>query len=112
MSDDDDLFNPNAYEDKQEAEALAAMKEDLNSVVTIHEIEGAGQTPVTKLDIISHSWRQTATRLLRVIDEDSWIRYKALKYAGGDNPDHATRMKAYEFAVIAFLRASYKLANC
>ena len=112
MSEADMPFDANAFEHAQEVEKLAALKEDLNTPVTTHEIEGVGETPITKLDIVSHAWRRTATNVLQVIDPEGYAAYRRMKYGAGKNPDHATRMKAYEFAVRRFLRVSYKLANC
>ncbi len=111
MSEGDKPFDANAFEHAKEKEKLAAAKEDLTTPVTTHEIEGVGETLVTKLDIISHGWRQTAVRLLRVLDPEAYQRYRKLKYGAGKNPDHRTRMKAYQFAVARFLEASYKIAG-
>ena len=49
--------------------------------------------------------------MLKIIDPAAYKKYREMKYSGGQNPDHATRMAAYKFAVHAFLEASYKLAN-
>ncbi len=104
-------FDANSFEKKQKADKLAAAKEDLTTPVTTHKIEGVGETLVTKLDIISHGWRQTAVRLLRVLDPDGYQQYRKLKYGAGKNPDHRTRMKAYQFAVARFLDVGYKIAG-
>jgi hypothetical protein len=110
--DQDGAFDANAFEKQQDAEKLEAAKQHLTTPVTAHHIEGTeGETPITQLDIISTQWRQTATRILKVINPEAYAKYREMKYAGGPSPDHATRMKAYEYAVIEFLHASYKLAN-
>jgi hypothetical protein len=67
--------------------------------------EGAdGQTyPVTRLDCIHTQWRQTATSLLRLLDSESYKKYREMKYANGPNPDLATRKAAYMFAFEKFM---------
>jgi hypothetical protein len=112
MGNQDQPFDANAFENQQESEKLEQMKAHLTEPVTAHHIEGTeGETPITRLDMLSSQWRQTATHLLKVIDPKAYAKYREMKYAGGPNPDHATRMAAYKFAVHAFLDASYKLAN-
>lgn len=109
---DDTPFDANAFEHQQEQQQIEAAKADLTTPITMHHIEGTdGETPITRLDMMSSQWRRTATGILKIIDPKAYKTYREMKYANGSSPDHATRLKAYEFAVIAFLRASYKLAN-
>jgi hypothetical protein len=102
-------FDANAFEKKQEAVKLAAAAEDLKSVVTSHDIEGVGETPISKLDIISSRWRQTAAQALKAENPEGYEEYRTLKYPDGPDskPDFATRKKAYRFAVLRFLNISY-----
>ncbi len=105
----DEPFDANAFEHAQEKEKLASQKEDLTSIVTTHEIEGAGETPITKLDILSSQWRRTAVQILKDLDAEAYEKYRTMKYPDGaeSKPDLATRKKAYGFAVEAFLDLSY-----
>ncbi len=113
MTDDETPFDANAFEKAQKKERQESLKETLLTPLGTTELQpGQGETPITPLDVVSHTWRQQATELLKVIDPTAYQQYRTLKYAAGKNPDHKCRMEAYEFAVIAFLRASYKLANC
>ena len=102
-------FDANAFEHKQEAEKLTELKDDLTSVVTSHKVEGVGETPVTKLDILSSRWRQTASQILKTIDADAYAKYRTMKYPDGpeSTPGLPTRKKAYAFAVRRFLDLTY-----
>jgi len=106
-----DMTNlPHDENQEMDQKALESAQAELKSPVSEAEINGQ-EVVVTKLDCISTQWRQTATKLLRLTDPKAYAEYRKIKYSGGPNPDLATRMKAYEFAVVAFLKSSYKIAG-
>ena len=116
MSEDGKQFDANAFEKKQEAEKLAEQREALLTAVAFAVVqEGQEPTPITRLDVLSSNWRQMAARLLKVIDPESYAKYRAMKY-GSDgqnrNPEFAARKRAYQFAIRRFLETSYKIAGC
>ncbi len=106
---DEDAFDANAFEKQKEAEKLAAVQDDLQSVVTTQEIDGVGLQPITKLDALSSRWRQMATAILKKEDPDAYVKYRGLKYPDGpeSKSDLVTRKKAYAFAMRHFLDISY-----
>jgi hypothetical protein len=82
---------------EQEAQEI---KDHLSEMVATINVEGAGDTMVTRLDAISSQWRQTWSAILKQTDSEGHNEYKAKKYKPGhENPDLATRKVAYEFVV-------------
>jgi hypothetical protein len=113
MTDEETPFDANAFEKAQKKERQESLKETLLTPLGTTELQpGQGETPIVPLDVISHNWRQQATTLLRALDPDAYAAYRKMKYEGGPDPDHATRMRAYRYAVGKFLEISYKLAGC
>lgn len=106
---DEGAFDANAFEHAQEVDKLAALKDDLGSVVTSHDVAGVGETPITKLDVLSSRWRQTCVAILKAEDKDAYEKYRAMKYPDGkgSKPDLPTRRKAYAFAARRLLDISY-----
>ena len=91
------------FDEAKEAEQNAAQIEDLKSMVSMADGADGQSYPVSKLDCIHSQWRQTAVRLLKLLNPEAYAEYRKMKYANGPNPDLAARKAAYMFAFEKFM---------
>jgi len=91
-------------QDKPEKTDDEKVKELLSTVVGAFNVEGAGETMITQLDVLSSQWRQTWTAILKHTDPEGRDEYKAMKYPPGvENPDITIRRAAYEYVVVRLI---------
>ncbi len=85
-----------------------ASEEDLLEVVIeSYRGEDGKNYPITRLQMLGHSWRRFAVAMLKAVSPVDYEEYKRLKYGKMNNPDLETRRKAYGFAVQKFLELTY-----
>lgn len=105
MKDSDEQYNPNEFEDGQ-------AKANLLEPVQNYDAPDGKTYPMSRLDMVSHQWRQTAVQLLKVLDPKAYQKYREMKYKGREKPDLKTRRAAYKFAIVKFLEISYNIPGC
>ena len=105
-------FDPNAFENQQESDKAAKIKEKMSEPIDMFKAADGKEYAVTGIDAMSHQFRRMAVEGLKVVDPEGYDEYRKMKYAGGPNPDLATRKAAYIFAATRFIEKSYSIPGC